>query len=86
MSANIYYKQVKPKDRQGINTTAPSSFIAAMERAFGFAPWRLTAEHIPILTGMMAVVPFEHDEYNGPYEQLIDAIHQLEMIEAWAEG
>lgn len=86
MSANIYYKQVKPRDRKSVNTMAPSSFLAAMERAFGSGPWRLTAEQIPILTGLMAAVPEEDDEYNGPYDQLIEAIHQLGEIEVWAEG
>lgn len=86
MSANIYYKQVKPKDRKSVNTMFPSSFIAAMERAFGSAPWRLTAERIPVLTGMAAATPDKDDEYNGPFEQLIEAIHQLGEIEVWAEG
>jgi hypothetical protein len=49
MGASIFYRQVKPQDKTSLGVDAPSSFIEAMEKAFGDKPWRLTEEDVQVL-------------------------------------
>lgn len=82
MGATIYYKQVKPKDRLNLDVSLPSHFIAAMGRAFGDSPWRLTIDDMPILKGMSSV--YENLQDN-PFARLIEAVERLGEIEIWPE-
>ena len=82
MSANIYWRQVKPKDGTSLNVSAPSYFMGVMERAFGSFPCTLTEEHIPVLTGLAATI--DRDDRENPYQELIKAIQQYENVEVFA--
>lgn len=82
MGATIYYKQVKPKDKQDLDVPAPSSFIDTMQRGFGNPPWRLTLAEISVLKGMAAAYS---NSFDNPFSELINAIHLLGEIEVWAE-
>jgi hypothetical protein len=83
MSATIFYRPVRPRDSHNLEVLLPSSFIDAMETAFGSQPWRLDGEDIPILRGMAA---FCHGSPDNPFERLIKAIEKLDAIEVWPEA
>jgi hypothetical protein len=82
MSANIKWKVVKPEGKS-LNVSAPSSFLVAMERAFGTLPIILNANNIQILQGMAAV----HGDGNNPFVKLIEILETIgdSSIEIWAE-
>jgi hypothetical protein len=82
MGATIFYRQVKPQDNTSLGVDAPSSFIEAMEKAFGDKPWRLTEEDVQVLKGMAAV----YDGYSEhPFKDLIKAVERLGVVEVWPE-
>ena len=81
MAVTIRFQQVKPKVGKRLPVEEPPAFINAMARAFGKGPWTLDKEHIPCLHGMSAVCRFS----DNPYQQLIDAIRKLGVVEVWAE-
>ncbi len=80
MGASIYWRPVDTA-KHYLEIDGRSSFIAAIERAFGKLPVKLSCEDIPMLKGMAAVA----DERNNPYEELISKIGQVGTIEVWAE-
>jgi len=82
MGSTIYYKQVKPKDKQDLDVSAPSSFIDTMQRGFGDRPWRLDVNSIQVLRGMAAAYS---NDYDNPFSRLIEAIERLDEIEVWSE-
>jgi len=82
MSANIYYRQVNPKEQQRLDVGSPSSFLDTLEKAFHTRTPRLSETDLPVLQGMAACWQYGDD---SPYQQLIDAIEQLGVIEVWPE-
>lgn len=69
---------------EGQETLELSSFIAAMDKAFGDtkvqAPWhiwQLRLEHAPVLKGMAA--GYSHWLYSNPYQALLEALQQEPM-------
>lgn len=82
MSANIYYRQISPKEKQQLDVGSPSSFLDTLEKGFGTRTPRLSEADLPVLHGMAACWQYGHD---SPYQQLIDAIEQLGVIEVWPE-
>ena len=86
MSANIYYRQVKPIDGKDLAVFGPSSFIRSLEQAFGRFPCELGKKDIETLKGMAAVsMDGAEDKYGNPYTNLIEAIEKLGVIEVYAE-
>lgn len=79
MSASIYYRQVKPVSGKLLNTSAPSSFIDSLEKAFGGREPTLTTTEIPILQGM--AILWTGMGGKNPYEQLIEGIQKYGEIE-----
>lgn len=79
MSATIYYRPVGPV-KQALDIWAPSTFISAIERAFGPLPQRLSAADIPTLRGMAATA-----EAHNPYADIVAKIELYGEIEIWAE-
>ena len=84
MSASIMWRPVAKTDKTLDGVWAPSTFIKAMEEAFGTMPIRLSDSHLSMLRAMAAV----HGEgEHNPYRELIDIIERLDgaEIEIWAE-
>ncbi len=86
MSASIYFRIVKPPEGQ-LKVRTPSWFVESMTRAFGPAPWRLRAEHVPKLEGMGAV--YDGDRQDKPFEEIVRRIQADDgttcEIEVWPE-
>lgn len=79
MSATIKW-QVTSVGNELKGVASPSSFIAAMIRAFGEPPWQLDRSCIPKLEGM--------DATTGPgsaFELLLKLLSNFESIDVWAE-
>jgi hypothetical protein len=81
MSATIYWQYITPQQHKTLAVSAPSSFVAAMERAFGGGPrWVLSGVNTQKLEGMAAA--FGPDTYN-PFLELLDIIgedgHEVEV-------
>lgn len=82
MSANIYFRQVRPIDSESLSVYAPSSFIESMTEAFGVFPCILGANEVPVLKGMAAL---NRDGGGNPYSELIEAINKYGTVEVYAE-
>lgn len=80
MSASIYYQPVKGTH---LGIGAPSSFIAAMTRAFGNAPWTLTDRDYHTLKGLAAGL--ESDDQRAAVEELAGAAVKHGELRVWAE-
>jgi hypothetical protein len=77
MSANIYYRPLKKTDAS-ISVGSPSSFIEAMNNAFGESRvWNLNTTDIATLRGMRAA------SKDPIYGELIDLIEKLDGIEVY---
>jgi len=83
MSANIYWKTVRPQQQRSLHASAPSSFIRSMEKAFGRFPCRVNKECIAKLEGMAAV--YGEGPETNPYSELVNLLEQIDEIELWAE-
>lgn len=81
MSASIYFKPVKPTANTRLNVGAPSTFIKAMERAFGHFPCLVNRGNIEKLKGMASM----YDCRDSPFEELINLLEHHEALELWAE-
>lgn len=77
MSASIHWRKIKNSPDPRLGVSAPSSFIEAMERAFGGRAWELDAKAVPVLRGMAAV---SNDE---AFEQMIELIEKFGEIEVY---
>lgn len=86
MSASICWRAL-PTTNQTLDVAAPSSFLAAMTRAFqSGAPWTLGEGDLPVLRGMAAAHGGSHRD--NPFEQLIHLIDDggsPRTIEVWAQ-
>jgi hypothetical protein len=80
VSASIYYQPVKGKH---LSIGAPSSFIAAMTRAFGNYPWTLTDRDYHKLLGLAAGL--DSDDQRAAVEELAEAAMASGEIRVWAE-
>lgn len=78
MGANIYWRPIK--DQYSFSVDHKSSFIAAMEKGFGLAPWSLGTENLEKLQGMAATVGGQN-----PYEELMELIYKHDKIQVWYE-
>lgn len=81
MSANIYYQPVET-NRHDVYATAPSSFMAAMEKVFGF-PCELDEKSVSQLEAMAAASQWGDD--HNPYRDLIDGIEKYGRIRVFSE-
>lgn len=79
MSASILFEPVKPGRSLGVS--APSSFLAALERLGVQLPAVVDASIVPRLEGLRAGLTHEHTAI----ERLIEAIEQYESVRVWAE-
>ena len=82
MSANVFYRQVKPVKEKSLSCFAPSSFLKTMREVFGELPIQLDKSNIDVLHGMSLLCS---DGGGNPYRELIDAINKYNLIEMWAE-
>ncbi len=82
MSANIFFRQVKPAEKESLSCFAPSSFLATMMEAFGDMPLQLDQSNLDVLYGMSLLCG---DGGGNPYQELIDAINKYHLIEVWPE-
>lgn len=82
MSASIFFRQIKPIEKNEIPCDTPSNFIQSLERAFGQFPTALTEKHISTLAGMAAV---EGGVDNNVYDILINKIRKYKEIEVFAQ-
>lgn len=87
MSATIYWRPLPLRDKH-LKVGAPSSFIAAMERAFGPSPWGLGEGSLATLRGMSAA--FGDDDRENPFAQLVELIEDdgdgsSRSIEVWTQ-
>lgn len=80
MSANLYWQPVKGKD---LNVGAPSSFMAALERAVGAQPWHLNEGHVHILKGLAAGL--DSTDQREAVETLIAGISRHSEVRVWPE-
>lgn len=80
MSITIYYRQVQPKSMKALGTYTPSGTKEALCRAFGDMPIRLDNESLPVLRGM-AAMDAEFSKNPNPYQELIEAIEKLGVLE-----
>lgn len=86
MSANIYYRAVKPKESESLEVSCPSLFLIIMSKCFVGDPFKLETKDIPVLQGMLAAAPkitSINDE--NVFQVLIDEIERKDAIEVWAE-
>ena len=80
MSASIFYQPINGKR---LTVSTPSSFLAALERAFGQGPWQLNQSHYSTLRGLAAGM--DDEEKRRAIEDITDAIQQHDAIRVWAE-
>jgi len=83
MSANVYWKQVKPVSGHDLGLAAPSRFMSNMREAFGSETPTLDKSCIFLLKGLS--IGDGGDMGGNPYEKLIEAIKKYGEIELWAE-
>lgn len=84
MSANIYYKPVKPTKSFDVPTYAPQDLMKKLEHAFGKPTPTLDKEDLPVLTGLSIGFGDDND-YPNPYKTLIKAINKYGAIELEVE-
>lgn len=85
MSASLYWIPLNVA-RQHLEVWSGSSFVSAMDRAFGASPWRLGSESLERLRGMAAL--YANGERENPFTVLVDAIEnggESRIIEVWPE-
>lgn len=80
MSASIYYQAVKGKN---LSVGAKSSFLAAIERAFGGVPCVLSEHDVLKLQGLAAA--FDSEDQRAAVQELIEAIEKHASVRVWAE-
>lgn len=80
MSATVMYQPVKGKS---LDIGAPSSFLSALERAFGNRPWTLSGGDYHTLMGLAAGLG--SDDQRAACEQLAKAVQDHGEIRVWAE-
>lgn len=81
MGATIHYRKAAGGGDPYLHKVgAPSSFMDAMERAFGHWPCTVGAGDVPVLRGMKAACVGTGEEYG----EIIDLIEQLGSIELYA--
>jgi len=83
MSANVYWKQVKPVKGNDLGLAAPQHFMENMEKAFGSREPTLNKNDIPVLKGLS--IGDGGDMGGNPYDKLIEAIKKYGEIELYAE-
>lgn len=79
MSATIRYRPTS-KEGPSLDVMAPSSFIEAIERAFGAFPVELDEDSILILQGMAAA----DQGKSSSYEDVIETIKRVGSIHLYA--
>ena len=80
MSATVVYQPIKGK---ALDVGAPSSFVGALERAFGQRPWTLTDRDYYTLQGLAAGL--DSIDQREAVEELAEAVRQHGEIRVWAE-
>jgi hypothetical protein len=84
MSATIYWRRVSNSNKT-LPVSAPSSFITAMERAFGAGPWIMSGDCLQTLRGMSAC--YGGPDRENPFDAMIRLIDQengtTQAIEVW---
>jgi hypothetical protein len=79
MSVSLRWRPVKNNGK--CLSGGSSSDVAALERVWGGAPWKLTDAHLDTLRGMAALSNCD----NNPYDELINKILDHDTIEVWPE-
>lgn len=85
VSASIYWRPLETANAH-IDVAAPSSFVLAMTKAFGEAPWRLGLDQCATLTGMAAMC--SDGARTNPFEAMMEKIQnngEPRTIEVWPE-
>lgn len=82
MGATIYYRRVA-KNNKSLHVRAPSSFMEAVQDAFGHGGWPmpLGREALPVIKGMIAADKGQREAY----QDLYDKIEENDEIEIWPE-
>lgn len=80
MSAAVMYQPVKGKR---LDIGAPSSFLTALERAFGPGYWTLTDRDYHTLKGLAAGL--DSDDERAACNELAEAVMECGEIRVWAE-
>jgi hypothetical protein len=78
MSASIHYRNASKADPT-LSVDAPSSFIEALEKAFGYLPIVLSSAHVGMLKGLAINGRGEHG-----YDDLIEKIEKFGSVEVYA--
>jgi hypothetical protein len=79
MSANVYWRPVKPTSGHDLGLAAPQHFLENMEKAFGNREPTLGQDSIPILQGLS--IGSGGDMAGNPYDKLIEALEKYGEIE-----
>ena len=79
MGASLYW--LITDRRKSLDCWSPSSFIAALTRAFGDPPWTLDEEQLPVVRGMAATT---NDPHSG-FDELIRLLEDHKEIKLWPE-
>ena len=82
MSATIRW--VATERGKVLETSTPSNFIKAMERAFGSWPVQLDEKALPVLRGMAAIRDTFTDA--STFDELIHVIEEVGGIRLWSES
>ena len=84
MGATIFYRVVE-RSNDSLSVSTPSSFVSAMERAFGSQPWKLDEKDLATLRGMEATTATGSLSEVNPFQQIINLIEDGKSIEVWPE-
>ena len=84
MTANIHWTP-EEQSSEILDVCQPSSFISAMDRAFGDSPWVLAQKDLDRLQGMNCVCDRESSAAKE-YQKLIELVVRHGAIRVWPEA